>query len=635
MKVYNRSKNKMEASDYGMTIIHFESYPNINRLDAEFVKKCVNSNIRKMYTYSALESCLLDHLPFESLATGLKLALICIPNNDAFKALSKYIITDDLLLIKKLHIIYNNIISDNSNYSLNKIFINHVKEIYSHNKYPEYNEILYDFIEKTSEDLRSMVTKDTFIHGNMDTEPFIVSYDVYDIVFNDIISNKICSYSDIEENLSAYFINLFIRAYNTDIEMYKWMLTKNKKYFIDVNGRIKHKWNKLCDIYNIFKNYPAYEEDYTYRSSLNVEDGIPHYYELLDCLNFSTNQEENMKKIHEYGINNMITPGSNNVKNIMVLLDNFMINLITLDEVKDSLINNKIGLDVELKNINTVIDKSAKSLQSLYEKFNSYVFISPSIYSYSFSIKKLNRVVNILKKYIKDERSRLAKIEKEEKMNDEEYIKINKNKTENIQAAKRIKEFIESEYTTVKYFYKDKYPEISESSDKNIVQSFFPEIYIKYKEKVEKCQSIRYASNISILDNIYKNIQEYGYYNIDLIQFMRLAKNTHIDTYVKSVSNINAKSAIFIKRYFYKNYSKFYRRNFYLTNAFEENISYTDGTSVSDEEKIAAFDYMKKNNLPYIRYVYSVLIRLIHTGELDLNIPFIENDIFLPSKERK
>ena len=240
-----------------------------------------------------------------------------------------------------------------------------------------------------------------------------------------------------------------------------------------------------------------------------------------------------------------------------------------------------------------------------------------------------------MKKYIKDERSRLTKIEKEEKMNDEEYIKINKNKTENIQAAKRIKEFTESEYTTVKYFYKDKYPEISESSDKNIVQSFFPEIYNKYKEKVEKCQSIRHASNISILDNIYKNIQEYGYYNIDLIQFMRLTKNTRIDTYVKSVSHINTKSAIFIKRYFYKNYSKFYRRKFYLKNAFEENISYADGTSVSDEEKIAAFDYMKKNNLPYIRYVYSVLIRLIHTGELDLNIPFIENDIFLPSKERK
>ena len=633
-----REKNiQYSAEDYGVRKGHMKNYPKIKEFNPAFFRRCINDNIAVKHTYYALVNIVFNGKKFNNLSIMEKVAITCIPNQDELRTLLNFIKDPNSLIRKiiKLNDFYTDIIYEDSISSLNCLFIDYLKtEVYSYLEYEVYISLMDMMINTIEQNgVETLVINKKIINGIYDNKPFEVSAEDFVSVRKDIIVNGVCSGEQLDL-CPPYFINTFIRMRNENIDIYRWMLNKPYDFYIN-RCRCNHSQNKLMEIYKIHKEFPEYEEDYIRRSSLKWDSGVSHYYELLLIMKSDESYNEKMIKIHEYGLNNMDIGHSDNINKIMRLLDKHMTDSISMNQLYDKIVHDKDDTIISISRLSTNIKKASENLKSVYNKLRTYVFIGDAFMS-SLSDTRLDETVNIINANSLKELKQLRKKERKELCDDEKYVNVMRKLPENIDASKRMLKFIESDVSVVEYFYNDNYPGISIASDRERVQSWFPEIYSRYREKVDKNQKIRFATQCNIINSMCEIIKEYGEWGIDLLGFMRITKNTNIKNYVDNVAkSIDSYNARFIKRFFYKHYLNHYKKPFYLKQALDEKISYADGSIVSEESKINAFDYMKRNNLPYIQYVYSRLIRLIHRGELDLDIPFIENDMFLPSKEGK
>lgn len=636
MKVLNHVR-EYSAEDYGVRQGHMKNYPKIKEFNPGFFRRCVNDNIAVKHTYYALVNIVFDGKTFDDLSKMEKVAVTCIPDQDTLRTLLKFLKDPNSLINKiiKLNNFYTDIIYDDSISSLNYMFIDYLKtEVYSycdHEVYSSLMDMMINTIEQNG--VETIANNKNIINGFYDNKPFEVSAEDFVSVRRDIIVNAVCT-SEQLNFCPPYFINTFIRMRNENIDIYRWMLNKSFDFYID-NYRCRHSQNKLMDIYKIHEEFPEYEEDYIRRSCLKWDSGISYYYDLLLLARSKELTNIRMEKIHEYGLNNMAIRCSDNISKLMRILDKYIVDSIPLAEISDKFLHDREEINIEISRLSTNITKASNNLKSVYSKLRTYPFIN-TYFGSSISDEKLDEVVNIINENISAELKMIKRKRIDELRDDENYVSKMRKLPENIDASKRVIEFIESDESVVEYFYNEKYPDFSIASDREIVQFWYPEIYSRYREKVDKNQKKRFAIQCNIIDTISDSIEEYYNQNIDLLEFMRITKKTNIKNYIDNVvKGFNNYNSRFIKRFFYKHYLHHYKKPFYLKQALEEKISYSDGTVVSEESKINAFDYMSRNNLPYIQYVYSRLIRLIHRGELDLDIPFIENDIFLPSKEGK
>lgn len=278
-------------------------------------------------------------------------------------------------------------------------------------------------------------------------------------------------------------------------------------------------------------------------------------------------------------------------------------------------------------NQRTYINNKIKSIfKRIKECMGPYLKIS-FITKSSFSIYSIeNRFLRICRNYMDAIRNN----------SDNEYFEMlrkelkNKDKIEDVEDENKVvyifNDFLkDKDCGFIKYFYERNYPDRNMNADICIIKEKYPDIYNKYKEKVDKSNRVQFA----ILADRSRKIKSAIYdrkFKLPMMELLRIHNPHTVEAlnnfFLKNINGMedNVKKPLF--SFYNRNRSAFNPLN--IKSAMDAKVIVA-GKELTNEDKENIIQYIKDNDLPLVQGLYMEIYRGYLKGEFNLSIPFMEN----------